>query len=158
MSWIKLSSHVDLTALHCSVPAELMVWHRRTLISSFTRPPLVLTLDEFPCSAQHKISYFNKKNVGNQIVDGIHALTFTYYGSQWLPSTICTHHSTKYLLLCSPAETHRFVITWGWVNDDRIFIFEWTISLKFLCTWNDGSNMMYISLLYLLCFGFCKTL
>ncbi len=34
-------------------------------------------------------------------------------------------HSSKYRLLCSAEEinSYRFGTTWGWVNDDRIFIF-----------------------------------
>ncbi len=37
--------------------------------------------------------------------------------------------SSKYLPLCSAEQRHsyRFGTTWGWVNDDRIFIFGWTI-------------------------------
>ncbi len=40
--------------------------------------------------------------------------------------------SSKYLPLCSAEQTHsyRFGTTWGWVNDDRIFIFGWTIPLR----------------------------
>ncbi len=36
--------------------------------------------------------------------------------------------SSKYLPLCSAEQRHsyRFGTTWGWVNDDRIFIFGWT--------------------------------
>ncbi len=34
--------------------------------------------------------------------------------------------------LCSTEERNscRFGTTWGWVNDDRIFIFGWTVPLK----------------------------
>ncbi len=40
--------------------------------------------------------------------------------------------SSKYLPLCSAEQRHsyRFGTTWGWVNDDRIFIFGWTIPLR----------------------------
>ncbi len=40
--------------------------------------------------------------------------------------------SSKYLPLCSAKQRHsyRFGTTWGWVNDDRIFSFGWTIPLK----------------------------
>ncbi len=42
--------------------------------------------------------------------------------------------SSKYLPLCSAEQRHsyRFGTTWGWVNDDRIFIFGWTIPLMFM--------------------------
>ncbi len=40
--------------------------------------------------------------------------------------------SSKYLPLCSAEQRnwYRFGSTWGWVNDDRIFIFGWTIPLS----------------------------
>ncbi len=40
--------------------------------------------------------------------------------------------SSEYLPLCSAEQTHsyRFGNTWGWVNNDRIVMFEWTIPLK----------------------------
>ncbi len=40
--------------------------------------------------------------------------------------------SSEYLPLCSAEQRHsyRFGTTWGWVNDDRIFIFGWSIPLK----------------------------
>ena len=40
-------------------------------------------------------------------------------------------HSSKYLLLCSEEErnSYRFKTTWGRVNDDRMFIFGWTVPL-----------------------------
>ncbi len=39
---------------------------------------------------------------------------------------------SKYLPLCSTEQTHsnRIGTTWGWVNDDRIFIFGWTVPLS----------------------------
>ncbi len=49
--------------------------------------------------------------------------------------------SSKYLPLCSAEQRHsyRFGTTWGWVNDDRIFIFGWTIPLRFwLCHISEG--------------------
>ncbi len=41
-------------------------------------------------------------------------------------------HSSKYLLLCwgEQRNSYRFRTTRGWVNDDSIFIFGWTIPLK----------------------------
>ncbi len=40
--------------------------------------------------------------------------------------------SSKYLPLCSAEQrnSYRFGTTWGRVNDDRIFIFGWTIPLR----------------------------
>ncbi len=40
--------------------------------------------------------------------------------------------SSKYIPLCSAEQrnSYRFGTTWGWVNDDRIKIFGWTIPLS----------------------------
>ncbi len=42
--------------------------------------------------------------------------------------------SSEYLPLCSAEQRHsyRFGSTWGWVNDNRINIFGWTVPLKSL--------------------------
>ncbi len=47
------------------------------------------------------------------------------------PELLCFPHSSEYLPLCSAEQRHsyRFETTWGWVNDDRIFIFGWTTPL-----------------------------
>ncbi len=47
------------------------------------------------------------------------------------PELLCFPHSSEYLPLCSAEQTnsYRFGTTWGWVNDDTIFIFGWTIPL-----------------------------
>ncbi len=48
------------------------------------------------------------------------------------PELLCFPHSSEYLPLCSAEQTHSygFGTTWGWVNDDTIFIFGWTIPLS----------------------------
>ncbi len=48
------------------------------------------------------------------------------------PELLCFPHSSEYLPLCSVEQKHsyRSETTWGWVNDDRIFIFGWTIPLS----------------------------
>ncbi len=39
--------------------------------------------------------------------------------------------SSKYLLLClNIRNVYRFGMTWGWENNEDIFIFGWTIPLK----------------------------
>ncbi len=60
------------------------------------------------------------------------------------PELLCFPHSSEYLPLCSAEQTHsyRFGITWGWVNDDRIFIFGWTIPLTSL-TSNDFLSQLH---------------
>ncbi len=42
-------------------------------------------------------------------------------------------HSSKYRLVCSKEERNLYMFgtTWGWVNDDSIYIFGWIILLSF---------------------------
>ncbi len=58
------------------------------------------------------------------------------------PELLCFPHSSEYLPLCSAEQRHsdRFGTTWGWVNDDRIFIFGWTIPLR--CFVNTGPVLL----------------
>ncbi len=49
-----------------------------------------------------------------------------YYRSQWLPSTVW------YIL---QRNANRLGKPWGWVNDDIIFIFGWTIPLRMEDGW-----------------------
>ncbi len=58
------------------------------------------------------------------------------------PELLCLPHSSEYLPLCSAEKRHpyRFGTTWGWVSDDRIFIFGWTIPLIN----RDSSHNVYI--------------
>jgi len=53
----------------------------------------------------------------------------------------------KDLHLCSEDEwkSWGFGTTWGWVNDDRIFIFGWTNSLMNL-SWFSNVNRIYFDL------------
>ncbi len=99
--------------------------------SSFTHPQVVPNLYGCLCSAEHKGRY--SEECGNQSSSGAPlTIDFSYYGSQWCPKTIGYKLSSKYLPLCSAEQRHsyRFGTTWGWVNDDRIFIFGWTIPLS----------------------------
>ncbi len=56
--------------------------------------------------------------------------------------------SSKYLPWCSAEQRHsyRFGTTWGWVNDDRIFIFRWTIPL--MSHWIIHSNKWFKTLIH----------
>ncbi len=51
------------------------------------------------------------------------------------PELLCFTHASEYLPLCSAEQrnSYRFRTTWGWVNDDRIVIFGWTIPLRKCC-------------------------
>ncbi len=74
------------------------------------------------------------KNVGNRAVLGYFCFpTMEVNGSPKQPGYKL---SSKYLPLCSAEQrnSYRFETTWGWVNNDRIFIFGWTIPLRPLHT------------------------
>jgi len=50
----------------------------------------------------------------------------------WLPTLFKIYYIFKFVYLsytnCDPLKNpNRFETTWGWGNDDRIFIYEWTI-------------------------------
>ncbi len=73
------------------------------------------------------MDYFNKILTTFLSLDGVRILA-VYRGQKALGS------HQKYLNLCSEDErrSYGFGTTWGWVINDRIFIFGWTISLS-LC-------------------------
>ncbi len=53
----------------------------------------------------------------------------------YAPERLCFPHSSEYLPLCSEqTHSYRFGNTWGWVNDDRIFLLGWTIPLSLWIT------------------------
>ncbi len=104
------------------------------ILSSFTHPQVVPNLHEFLCSAEHKGRYFEES-----LYPGCFGATLTSIVGKkntmevnGAPELLCFPHSSEYLPLCSAEQRHsyRFGTTWGWVNDDRIFIFGWTIPLK----------------------------
>ncbi len=70
------------------------------------------------------------KNVGNRAVLG-HSIFFPTSEVNGAPKQPGYTLSSKYLPLYSAEKRHayRFGSTWGWVNDDWIFIFGWTIPL-----------------------------
>ncbi len=52
-----------------------------------------------------------------------------------MPQNCSVSHILQNIFLCVPQKkrhSYRFGTTWGWVNDDRIFIFGWTILLNFI--------------------------
>ncbi len=61
------------------------------------------------------------------------------------PELLCFPHSSEYLPLCSAEQRHsyRFGTTWGRVNDDRIFIFGWTIPSLTSLTSNDFLSQLH---------------
>ncbi len=104
------------------------------ILSSFTHPQVVPNLYECLCSAEHKGRY--SEECGKQSSSGapLTSIVFVfYYGSQWCPKTAWLQTFFKISLCLAEQRNsyfHRFGTTWGWVNDDRIFIFGWTILLS----------------------------
>ncbi len=65
------------------------------------------------------------KNEGNR------AVFFSYYWSQWCPKTAWLQTFFRISSFVFRTNTFRQVwSTWGWVNDERIFIFGWTVPLR----------------------------
>ncbi len=104
------------------------------ILSSFTHPQVVPNLYECLCSAEHKGRYSEEcgKQSSSGATIGFHSIFFPTMEVNGAPKQPGYKLSSKYLPLCSEEQRHsyRFGTTWGWVNDDRIFIFGWTIPLS----------------------------
>ncbi len=104
------------------------------ILSSFTHPQVVPNLNECVCSAEHKGRY--SEECGKQSSSGAPLTSRVFFFSTMevngAPKQPGYKLSSEYLPLCSAEQRHsyRFGTTWGWVNDDRIFIFGWTIPLN----------------------------
>ncbi len=103
------------------------------ILSSFTHPQVVPNLLECLCSAEHKGRY--SEECGKQSSSGAPLTSIVFFFPTMevngAPEQPGYKLSSKYLLLC-PAEhrnSYRFGTTWGWVYDDSILIFGWTIPL-----------------------------
>ncbi len=65
-----------------------------------------------------------------------------FFFLQWLPASVWLHTFFKISSFMLNRNSYRFWATWGWVNDDRIFIFGWTIpllpyvTLAFVCVYS----------------------
>ncbi len=106
------------------------------ILSSFTHPQVVPNLYEFLCSAEHKGIY--SEECGKQSSSGAPLTLIVFFFPTMevngAPKQPGYKLSSKYLPLCSAEQrnSYRFGTTWGWVNDDRIFIFGWTIPLMLM--------------------------
>ncbi len=104
------------------------------ILSSFTHPQVVPNLYECLCSAEHKGRY--SEECGKQSSSGAPLTSIVFFSPTMevngAPKQPDYKLSSKYLPLCSAEQinSYRFGTTWGWVNDDRIFIFGWTIPLS----------------------------
>ncbi len=113
-----------------------IVHPKMKILSAFTHPQVVPNLYEFLCSAEHKGRY--SEECGKRSNSGAPLTSIVFFFPTMevngAPKQPGYKLSSKYLPLCSAEQrkSYRFGTTWGWVNDDRIFIFGWTIPLSAL--------------------------
>ncbi len=119
-----------------------IVHPKMKILSSFTPPPVVPNLYEFICSVEHKARYFEESLQPGCFGAPLTSIvgkknTMEVNGA---PDLLCFPHSSEYLPLCSAEQRHsyRFRTTGGGVNDDRIFIFGWTIPLRAVLSFAMG--------------------
>ncbi len=109
-----------------------IVHPKMKILSSFTHPQVVPNLNECLCSAEHKGRY--SEECGKQSSSGAPLTSRVFFFPTMqvngAPKQPDYKLSSKYLPLCSAEQRYRSGTTWGWVNDDRIFIFGWTIPLS----------------------------
>ncbi len=111
---------------------SLLSWVKGTvrpklkILSSFTHPRVVPDLNECVCS-EHKGRY-------SEVCGTQSSFLYPAMEVNGAPTQPDYKLSSKYLPLCSE-QTHSFRsgTTRGWVNDDRIFRFGWTVPLSLLC-------------------------
>ncbi len=114
-------------------------------LSSFTQSQVIPNLYECVCSAEHKGRY--SEECGKQSSSGapLTSIVFIFPSMEvnGAPKQCGYKLSSKYLPVCSEEQTHsyRFGTTWDWVNDDRIFIFGWTIPLS-VKLYRETSNLI----------------
>ncbi len=130
------------TAEFSYVTVLAIVWlkgivHPKMKILSFTHPQVVPNLYEFLCSVEHKGRYFEESLQPGCFGAPLTSIigkknTMEVNGA---PELLCFPHSSEYLPLCSAEQRHsfRFGTTWGWVNDDRIFIFPFNQNFPLTC-------------------------
>ncbi len=120
----------DLSCLKGTVHPKMKI------LSSLTHPQVDPNLYECVCSAEHKGRY--SEEWGKQSSSGapLTSIVFPSMEVNGAPKQPGYKLSSKYLPLCSEqTHSYRFGSTWGWVNDDRIFIFGWTVPLRLIWMW-----------------------
>ncbi len=115
-------------AIATNIPPRLkgIVHPKMKMLSLFTHPYVIPNLYECLCSAEHKGRYF--KECGKQQFWGtifFHSIICPTMEVNGAPKQPCYKFSSKYLPSCLSEQrnSYRFGTPWGWVNDDRIFIF-----------------------------------
>ncbi len=112
---------------------KVMVHPKMKILSSFTHPQVVPNLYECLCSSEHKGRY--SEECGKQSSSGAPLTSIIFFPTMEVNGAQKQSGyklSSKYLPLCSTEQRHSysFGTTRGWVNDDRIFIFGWTVPLR----------------------------
>ncbi len=106
-----------------------IVHPKMKILSSFTHPQVIPNLYAFLCSTEHKGRKFVTRLFWGTI--DFHSRRNKYYGSQWWPRTALfpTFFRISSFVF---ARTKTFIHVWNYlrVNDDKIFIFGWTIPLR----------------------------
>ncbi len=101
-----------------------------TIMSPFTHPQVIPRMS-LCCWTQRKI--FWRMWETEQFWDTIdyHSIYFPTMEVNGAPKQPVYKLSSKYLPLCSAEQIHSYRLgtTWGWVNDDTIVLFGWTIPL-----------------------------
>ncbi len=117
-----------------SMLPRMYTFPKMKILSSFTHPQVVPNLYECLCSAEHTGRY--SEECGKQSSSGAPltsiVLFFPTMEVNGAPKQPGYKLSSKYLPLClaEHRNSYRFGTTWGWVNDDKFFIFGWTIPLN----------------------------
>ncbi len=120
-------SLIDSLCLVCIVKG--IVHPKMKILSSFTHPQVVPNLYECLCSAEHKGRY--SEECGKQSSSGAPLTCIVFFFLLWKSMVPQKQPGYKLLqnIFLEQRNSYRFGTTWGGVNDDRIFIFGWTIPL-----------------------------
>ncbi len=125
-----------------------IVHPKMKIVSSFTHPQVVPNLNECLSSAEHKVRC--SEECGKQSSSGA-PLTpmclFSYYGSQWCHKTAWLQTFFKISSFVRQNKEIHTGLELGWVNDDRYFIFGWTIILSRISSTHVKPIIMAIILL-----------
>ncbi len=123
---------------------------KMTFLSLFNHPQVVPNLYEFLCSAEQRKIFWRK------FVTRLFWAPLTSIVGQkilWksmVPQNCSVSHILQNIFLCDSEQRHscRFGTSREWVNDDRIFIFGWTIPLR-LVLWSKVTYSHFLPLMEL---------
>ncbi len=126
-----------------------IVHPKMKILSSFTHPQVVPNLYECLCSAEHKGRY--SEECGKQSSSGALLTSIVFFFPTMevngAPKQPVTNFLQNIFCVRQNKEMHTGLELLEWVNDDRIFIFGWTIPLKHE---SYGPCLLYITVFYAL--------